>query len=99
VPGHADVTSPAVVDGTPSPATPSTSTQQVQMTTRGVKRLANINITQSQIGAGAPGVTISSDTIKRRRHSLMYETIRKTAKKREAAQKAASSAFLVVNCL
>lgn len=97
--GHADVTSPA--DGTPPPATPSTSPQQVQMTTRGVKRLANINIAQGQVGGVSPtGVTITSDTIKRRRHSLMYETIRKTAKKREAAQKAASSAFLlVVICL
>ena len=94
VTGHADATSPAGVDGTPPPATPSTSTQQIQMTTRGVKRLANINIAQSQVGGA--GVTISSDTIKRRRHSLMYETIRKTAKKREAAQKAASSAFLFV---
>jgi hypothetical protein len=101
VPGHADVTSPMGVDGTSPPATPSTSTQQVQMTTRGVKRLANINIAQGQAGgAGVTGVTISSDTIKRRRHSLMYETIRKTAKKREAAQKAANSGFLLVmTCL
>ncbi|KAF8431767.1 hypothetical protein L210DRAFT_866921 [Boletus edulis BED1] len=88
VPGHTDVTSPAGVEGTPPPPTPTTSTQQAQMTTRGVKRLANINIAQG--GAGATGVTVSSDTIKRRRHSLMYETIRKTAKRREAAQKAAS---------
>lgn len=96
VPGHADVTTPVGVDGTPPP-TPSTSTQQVQMTTRGVKRLANSNVAQGQVGA--TGGTISSDTIKKRRHSLMYETIRKTSKKREAAQKAASSAFvLVVTC-
>ncbi|KAG9318171.1 hypothetical protein JVU11DRAFT_248 [Chiua virens] len=86
-----DVTSPTVGDGTPPP-TPSTSTSaQIQMTTRGVKRLANISITQGQAGgAGATGVSISSDAIKRRRHSLMYETIRRTAKKREATQKAAS---------
>ena len=92
--GHADVTSPTGVDGTSPPATHSTSIQQVQMTTRGVKRLANISIGQGQVGG--TGVTISSDTIKRQSHSLMYETIRKTAKKREAAQKAANSAFLFV---
>ena len=92
VPGHADVTSPLGADGTPPPATPSTSTQQAQMTTRGVKRLANIGVAQGQ--AGGAGVTVSSDTIKRRRHGLMYEVIRKTAKKRDAAQKAASSASL-----
>lgn len=94
VPGHADVASPAGVDGTPPPTTPSTSTPQAQMTTRGVRRLASINIAQGQ--AGGAGVTVSSDTIKRRRHSLMHDTIRKTAKKREAAQKAASSTFFPV---
>lgn len=94
VPGHADVTSPLGADGTPPPATPSGSMQQAQMTTRGVKRLANVNVAHGQAGVG---VTISSDTIKRRRHSLMYETIRKTAKKREATLKAASSTFLFCN--
>lgn len=93
VPGLADVASPAGVDGTPPPATPVSSSPQAQMTTRGVKRLANINITHGQ--ASGAGATVSSDTIKRRRHSLMHETIRKTAKKREATQKVASSTFLV----
>ena len=51
--GHADVTSPTGVDGTSPPATPSTSIQQAQMTTRGVKRLANINIGQGQVGGTA----------------------------------------------
>jgi chromatin modification-related protein VID21 len=86
--GHVDASSPAGVDGTPPPATPSSS-QPVQMTTRGVKRLASINVTQNQAGGG-----LSSDMMKRRRHTLMYETIRKAGKRREAAQKAASGMFL-----
>ncbi|KAG1819471.1 uncharacterized protein BJ212DRAFT_1445930 [Suillus subaureus] len=52
---------------------PASTSAQGQMTTRGVKRLAT-------------GLT--SDAKKRRRHTFMYETMRKAAKKREAAQKA-----------
>ncbi|KAG1749128.1 uncharacterized protein EDB91DRAFT_1235613 [Suillus paluster] len=66
---------------TPPPASTSA---QGQMTTRGVKRLANMSVTQNQ----SPGAGLSSDTKKRRRHTFMYETMRKAAKKREAAQKA-----------
>jgi hypothetical protein len=36
------------------------------------------------------GAAQTSDTKKRRRHTFMYETMRKAAKKREAAQKASS---------
>lgn len=85
-PSHSDVNSPANLDGTPPP-TPSAS--PVQMTTRGIKRLANMSIVQNQ--STSLGANISSDMLKRRRHTVMYETIRKVAKKREAAQKASSS--------
>ncbi|OAX43813.1 hypothetical protein K503DRAFT_861974 [Rhizopogon vinicolor AM-OR11-026] len=79
--GHADVSSPANVECTPPPASTSA---QGQMTTRGVKRLASMTVAQNQsTGAGQ-----TSDTKKRRRHTFMYETMRKAAKKREAAQKA-----------
>jgi len=83
---HPDVNSPANVESTPPPASTSA---QGQMTTRGVKRLANMTVAQNQ-GTGA-GQT--SDTKKRRRHTFMYETMRKAAKKREAAQKASSEPY------
>ncbi|EGN96209.1 hypothetical protein SERLA73DRAFT_76187 [Serpula lacrymans var. lacrymans S7.3] len=74
-----DLGSPAALDGTPPPTGPPA---QVQMTTRGVKRLASASVAA---GSG-PG---NADSKKRRRHTLMYETMRKAAKKRETAQKAA----------
>ncbi|KZT28465.1 hypothetical protein NEOLEDRAFT_1175782 [Neolentinus lepideus HHB14362 ss-1] len=64
-----------------------------QMTTRGVKRSASA--LQSPTSPG-PNITNSSgplalttDTRKRRRHQLIHDTMRKTAKRREAAQKTA----------
>ena len=84
-PSHAETSSSAIVDKSPPPIS---SSSQVQMTTRGVKRLANLSVSQSASLGG-----LSSDTLKRRRHTLMYETIRKVAKKREAAQKASSTVF------
>ncbi|KAI6151055.1 hypothetical protein BKA82DRAFT_15598 [Pisolithus tinctorius] len=82
-PSHPEVNSPAAAaaEGTPPPIASSTS--QAQMTTRGVKRLASTSISQNQ-NTGL----ISSDMLKRRRHTLIYETIRKVAKKREITQKA-----------
>ncbi|KAH7927096.1 hypothetical protein BV22DRAFT_1118490 [Leucogyrophana mollusca] len=79
-----DISSPATYDGTPPPTAPSS---QAQMTTRGVKRLASISVAQGQGTGGGSGQ--SSDTKKRRRHALMFETIKKVAKKRDATQKAA----------
>ncbi|KAH7908579.1 hypothetical protein BJ138DRAFT_1157329 [Hygrophoropsis aurantiaca] len=84
--GLPDISSPATKDETPPPATPSS---QAQMTTRGVKRLASISVAQSQASGAGTGQT--SDAKKRRRHALMYDTIRKTAKKRETAQKVAQN--------
>ncbi|KAG1730571.1 hypothetical protein EDB19DRAFT_1929409 [Suillus lakei] len=78
---HPDVNSPVNAERTPPPASTSA---QGQMTTRGVKRLASMSVTQNQ----SPGAGLTSDTKKRRRHTFMYETMRKAAKKREAAQKA-----------
>lgn len=78
---HPDVNSPVNTERTPPPASTSA---QGQMTTRGVKRLASMSVTQNQ----SPGAGLTSDTKKRRRHTFMYETMRKAAKKREAAQKA-----------
>lgn len=78
---HPDVNSPVNAERTPPPASTSA---QGQMTTRGVKRLANMSVTQNQ----SPGAGLTSDAKKRRRHTFMYETMRKAAKKREAAQKA-----------
>ena len=88
-PSHAETSSLAIVDEAPPPILSLSS--QVQMTTRGVKRLANLSVAQSQNANLWSG--LSSDTLKRRRHTLMYETIRKVAKKREAAQKASSMTF------
>lgn len=80
-PLHPEVNSPAAAaEGTPPPVA---SSSQAQMTTRGVKRHASTSVSQNQ-NTGL----ISSDMLKRRRHTLMYETIRKVAKKREIAQKA-----------
>ncbi|KAG2158054.1 uncharacterized protein EDB93DRAFT_742537 [Suillus bovinus] len=78
---HPDVNSPVNTERTPPPASTSA---QGQMTTRGVKRLASMSVTQNQ----SPGAGLTSDTKKRRRHTFMYETMRKATKKREAAQKA-----------
>lgn len=78
---HSDVNSPVNAERTPPPASTSA---QGQMTTRGVKRLASMSVTQNQ----SSGAGLTSDTKKRRRHTFMYETMRKAAKKREAAQKA-----------
>ncbi|KAH7889968.1 hypothetical protein F5I97DRAFT_1849003 [Phlebopus sp. FC_14] len=75
-------------DATPPPTPSSASSAQAQMTTRGVKRLANITVAQHQNHGSGAG--LSSDIMKRRRHTLMYETIRKVAKRREAAQKTSS---------
>ncbi|KAI6043009.1 hypothetical protein EDC04DRAFT_822644 [Pisolithus marmoratus] len=81
-PLHPEVNSPAAAaESSPPPVASSTS--QAQMMTRGVKRLASASVSQNQ-NAGL----ISSDMLKRRRHTLMYETIRRVAKKREIAQKA-----------
>lgn len=78
---HPDINSPVNAERTPPPASTSA---QGQMTTRGVKRLASMSVTQNQ----SPGASLTSDAKKRRRHTFMYETMRKAAKKREAAQKA-----------
>lgn len=75
---------PAEEEHRPPPQTPTT-----QMTTRGTKRSMSMSTSVSAAGAhGTPGGLTGSETKKRRRHNLMYETIRKAAKKREAAQKA-----------
>lgn len=53
-----------------------------QMTTRGVKRLASVSVG----GHASPGGS-GSELKKRRRHNLMFDAIRKAAKKREQNQK------------
>jgi chromatin modification-related protein VID21 len=63
------------------PQTPTT-----QMTTRGTKRSMSTNVAAAA-SAGTPGGS-QAEPKKRRRHNLMFDTIRKAAKKREAAQKA-----------
>jgi chromatin modification-related protein VID21 len=65
----------------PPPQTPTT-----QMTTRGTKRSMSTNVAAAA-SAGTPGGS-QAEPKKRRRHNLMFDTIRKAAKKREAAQKA-----------
>jgi chromatin modification-related protein VID21 len=89
---HPDVNSPVNTERTPPPASTSA---QGQMTTRGVKRLASMSVTQNQ----SPGAGLTSDTKKRRRHTFMYETMRKAAKKREAAQKASSELYFLLTVL
>ncbi|EIW85452.1 hypothetical protein CONPUDRAFT_98516, partial [Coniophora puteana RWD-64-598 SS2] len=73
----------AAADGAPGPS----SHGGGQMTTRGVKRLASVSMAA---GAGSSSAGQTSDAKKRRRHALMYETMRKVSKKREAAQKTAA---------
>lgn len=71
--------SPIIPDGmsTPAPAA------RDQMTTRGVKRLASVSVG----GIASPGGS-AHEPKKRRRHNLMFDAIRKAAKKREQNQKA-----------
>lgn len=70
--------SPAMVEDTP-PATPS------QMTTRGHKRLASTSVS----GPSSASVASGTEPRKRRRHQLVYETIKKAVRKRaDALQKA-----------
>jgi chromatin modification-related protein VID21 len=73
------------VEGATSPVTPTVG----QMTTRGVKRLASASIAANNASSNASG----SDSRKRRRHNIMYDAIRKAAKKREAAQKNSGNFF------
>lgn len=63
---------------------PPPQTQTTQMTTRGTKRSLSMSV--APVAAGAAGAPTESK--KRRRHTLMYDAIRKAAKKREQAQKA-----------
>jgi len=75
-----EMTFPASLDGaTPPPAPP----HRDQMTTRGVKRLASVSVG----GHASPGGS-GSEPKKRRRHNLMFDAIRKAAKKRDQNQKA-----------
>ncbi|KAJ3551712.1 hypothetical protein NM688_g4547 [Phlebia brevispora] len=62
-------------------------TPTTQMTTRGTKRSMSMSVSASN-GNGGSGSHYGSESRKRRRHSVMFETIRKAAKKKEAAQKA-----------
>jgi chromatin modification-related protein VID21 len=88
---------PPVQDG-PSSST-STRPLQSQITTR--KRMASVS------SSGNTSVTSATnfEPRKRRRHILMFETLRKVAKKREAAQKAAGGCapfaelFTMKHCL
>ncbi|KAH9050689.1 hypothetical protein EDB84DRAFT_1259038 [Lactarius hengduanensis] len=74
---------PLVQDG-PSSST-SARPSQSQITTR--KRMASVS---SSVNASVTPAT-NFEPRKRRRHILMFETLRKVAKKREAAQKAAAN--------
>ena len=78
-----EMTSGAVFDvATPPPAPPPVPPPRDQMTTRGIKRLASVSV-----GANAsPGGSVNEPK-KRRRHNLMFDAIRKAAKKREQNQK------------
>lgn len=67
------------VEGPTSPVTPTVG----QMTTRGVKRLASASIAAHVVSSNASG----SESRKRRRHNVMYDTFRRVAKKRDATQK------------
>ena len=62
---------------TPPPAPP----PRDQMTTRGIKRLASVSVGANTSPGG------SNEPKKRRRHNLMFDAIRKAAKKREQNQK------------
>lgn len=74
-----EMTSQASVERGASSPTPA----RDQMTTRGVKRLASVSI-GSHASPGGSG----NEPKKRRRHNLMFDAIRKAAKKREQNQKA-----------
>ncbi|KAI0748317.1 hypothetical protein C8Q80DRAFT_731689 [Daedaleopsis nitida] len=66
-----------------SPAAASTSASASHMTTRGLKRSANQALSASSGSSNAN----SNEPRKRRRHTAMYEQLRKAAKKREAVQR------------
>ena len=68
-------------DDRPPPPTPSTS-----MTTRGTKRSMSMSISTS--GLNGNDGSHNGESKKRRRHTVMYDIVRKAAKKKEAAQKA-----------
>ena len=72
---------PPAQDG-PSSSTPVRASQS-QITTR--KRMASVS---SSAANSAPIPTATFESRKRRRHVLIFETMRKCARKREAAQKA-----------
>lgn len=71
---------PPAQDG-PSLSTPARASQS-QITTR--KRMASVS---SSTANTAPIPTVTFESRKRRRHVLIFETMRKCARKREAAQK------------
>ena len=73
---------PPAQDG-PSSSTPARASQS-QITTR--KRMASVS---SSTANTAPIPTATFESRKRRRHVLIFETMRKCARKREAAQKTA----------
>lgn len=79
--GNHGLDSPASSDA-PLPVHPTPSTGQ--MTTRGIKRMASASL--SAANAGPPSAVTESR--KRLKHSLVQETIRKAAKKRESSLKA-----------
>ena len=72
----------AAEDNTPSVSSVSASASH--MTTRGVKRSANQSVAMSSNGAGGAN---QGEPRKRRRHAAMHDTIKRTAKRREQAQK------------
>ncbi|KAH8106775.1 hypothetical protein BXZ70DRAFT_915067 [Cristinia sonorae] len=67
------------LSSTPQPTTP--------MTTRGIKRSFTSAISSSSANYNTPSGSQALEP-KKRRHTAMHETLRKAAKKREAAQKA-----------
>lgn len=75
---------PTEDDHRPPPQTPTT-----QMTTRGTKRSMSL-VSTSAVAISALGGLHSGEPKRRRRHNLMYDSIRKATKKREAAQKQSS---------
>ena len=75
----AETGSMATFEGaTPPPAPP----PRDQMTTRGIKRLASVSVGTNTSPGGS-----TNEPKKRRRHNLMFDAIRKAAKKREQNQK------------
>lgn len=84
---HLEMSSPAFLEGmTPPPAVPA----RDQMTTRGVKRLASVSVG----GNASPGGS-GNEPKKRRRHNLMFDAIRKAAKKRDQNQKTSGKITLI----